>query len=107
MCSSDLKATTIERLPDRPPIGHMNISLNAQRLTPEFLAQIKHLLQTHHGPCPVTLYLRIPNQAVATITLPQSFHVQPTEHCVAEIEALIGDGVVQLQEAVPVEDPAA
>ena len=100
-----VKATTIEPLPDHPPIGHMNISLNAQRLTLEFLAQIKHLLQTHHGPCPVTLYLRIPKQAMAAITLPQSFHVQPTEHCVAEIEALIGDGAVQLQEAVHVEAP--
>jgi len=102
-----VKATTIERLPDRPPIGHMNISLNAQRLTPEFLAQIKHLLQTHHGPCPVTLRLRIPNQAMATITLPQPFHVEATEHCVDEIEGLIGDGAVQLQEAVPVQDRVA
>ncbi|HIO21307.1 MAG TPA: DNA polymerase III subunit alpha, partial [Nitrospirales bacterium] len=102
-----VKATTIERLPDRPPIGHMNISLNAQRLTPEFLAQIKRLLQTHHGPCPVTLRLRIPNQAMATITLPQPFHVEATEHCVYEIEGLIGDGAVQLQEAVPVQDRVA
>ncbi len=102
-----VKATTIEPLPDRPPIGHMDISLSAQHLTPELLAQTKHILQTHHGPCPVTLRLRIPNQAMATITLPQSFHVQPTEHCVADIEALIGEGAVQLHETVAVENPGS
>jgi hypothetical protein len=55
----------------------------------------------------VTLRLRIPNQAMATITLPQPFHVEATEHCVDEIEGLIGDGAVQLQEAVPVQDRVA
>ncbi len=99
-----VKALTIEPLPDHPPTGHITISLNAQRLTPEFLAQIKHLLQTHHGPCPVILHLRIPDQAMATIALPQPFHVKATEHCVEDIETLIGEGTVQLQEASPVKE---
>lgn len=100
-----VKATSIELLPDHPPIGHMHISMNTQRLTSELLTQTKHLLQAHRGPCPVTLRLRIPSQAVATITLPQSFHVQPTEHCLVDIEALLGEGTVHFHEEFSGEDP--
>jgi hypothetical protein len=53
----------------------------------------------------VTLRLRIPSQAVATITLPQSFHVQPTEHCLVDIEALLGEGTVHFHEEFSGEDP--
>ena len=101
-----VKATLIEPLPDRPPIGHMDISLNAEHLSADILTRTKHILQTHHGSCPVALHLCIPRHAVATITLPQAFHVQPTEHCVADIETLIGEGAVQLQEVLS-QDPAS
>ncbi len=95
-----VKATSIEVLPDHPPTGHMDISLNADVLTQEMLTHTRRMLQTHTGPCPVTLYLRIPSRAVVTISLPEPFHVQPTEHCVADIEALLGEGCVHLREAI-------
>tara|TARA_B100000315_G_scaffold260191_2_gene319887 strand:+ start:1911 stop:5372 length:3462 start_codon:yes stop_codon:yes gene_type:complete len=100
-----IKASAIEPFPDRPPIEHMDIFVNAQYLTPEILTQTKHLLQVHRGSCPVILRLRIPRQAVATIMLPQPFHVQPTEHCLADIESLLGDGAVHFHEKMFAEDP--
>ncbi len=94
-----IKASSIEPLPEeQPPITHISIALNSKHLTVEFIEKVKNILKKNSGPCPVTFQLHLPHKGVATIALPQPFHLKPTEHCVTEIETIVGENTVQLHE---------
>ena len=66
----------------------VRLLLEAEELSAERLAELKALLASSQGRCPVKLMLRYPGEGRATVQLGDAFRVVPDENLMQGLEAL-------------------
>jgi hypothetical protein len=74
----------------------MDIKLNSTGLTQEDLLKIKDILLLYQGAIPVYFRLHNPARKESLISVGREIRVNPSDQLIAEIESVLGAGVVSL-----------
>jgi DNA polymerase-3 subunit alpha len=75
----------------------MAIRLDAKKTTGDDLRRMAEVLGAAKGPCPVTLYLALPDQAEAVLALGREFRVDVSDPVLAGLERVFGEQVAELR----------
>jgi DNA polymerase-3 subunit alpha len=73
------------------------IRLDAKKTTKEDLERMAEVLGAAKGPCPVTLYLALPDSAEAVLALGREFRVDVSDPVLAGLERVFGEQVAELR----------
>ncbi len=95
---SKIKGVALSLLTDvrRRTTSRMDIRLNATGLTRDELLKVKEVLLRHRGEIEVVLRLQNPTRKESLISVGREIRVAPSDQLIAEIESLLGPGVVTL-----------
>jgi hypothetical protein len=74
----------------------MDIKLNSTGLTQDDLLKIKDSLLRYQGSIPVYFHIQNPSRKESLISVGRGIRVNPSEQLIAEIESILGAGVVSL-----------
>jgi hypothetical protein len=74
----------------------MDIKLNSTGLTKDDLLKIKDILLRYRGAIPVYFRIQNPARKESLISVGREIRVNPNEQLIAEIESVLGAGVVSL-----------
>ena len=93
-----IKAVRLHLLTDIKKKGtsRMDIRFNATGLTQDDLVKVKEILTKHKGSIPVYLRLQNPTRPDSLISVGREIRVNPSDQLIAEIESVLGAGVVSL-----------
>lgn len=91
-----VKAEDISLLADAAKIlpSTVHVSLDISVISKPQLEKLKNILKNHPGKCTTYLHLFIPGQSETIISLPQEFHLNPSEGLSKEVEYLFGSQVM-------------
>ena len=93
---SKVKAEDISLLADAAKIlpSTVHVSLDISVISKPQLEKLKNILKNHPGKCTTYLHLFIPGQSETIISLPEEFHLNPSEGLSKEVEYLFGSQVM-------------
>lgn len=91
-----VKAEDISLLADAAKIlpSTVHFSLDVSVISKPQLEKLKNILKNHPGKCTTYLHLFIPGQSETIISLPEEFHLDPSEGLSNEVEYLFGSQVM-------------
>ena len=74
----------------------IRLCLDAQRHGGEYFEQLRELLGSHGGSCPVELHLTLPSGALAQLSLDE-YRVEPSDGVLSGLERIFGGCVAELR----------
>jgi DNA polymerase-3 subunit alpha len=91
-----VKAEEVTLLADAVKIlpSSVHVHLDISVLSKPHLEKLKNILKNHPGQCTTYLHLVIPGQSETVISLPDEFHLNPSEGLSKEVEYLFGSQVM-------------